>query len=183
MISKIEVGATGARFPSIERLAQAVQVDPAELFTSDLPKGSMKRGAFGEISAKLSSLPETDLVWISALLDVASGAGTIDSKIKPFGRTNCGEANQVCRRSKKEKSISKIVPKFSTNFSRLTGPFTSSNQNKPRIHDRCFRGLRHGWMAGCHFDGWFKMTVWRRRFRPDCLGSKGSDGLDAETGR
>jgi hypothetical protein len=71
MISKIEVGATGARFPSIERLAQAVQVDPAELFTSDLPTGSMNRGAFGEISAKLSPLPESDLVWISALLDVA----------------------------------------------------------------------------------------------------------------
>jgi hypothetical protein len=71
MISKIEVGATGARFPSIERLAQAVQVDPAELFTSDLPKGSMNRGAFGEISAKLSSLPESDLVWINALIDVA----------------------------------------------------------------------------------------------------------------
>jgi transcriptional regulator with XRE-family HTH domain len=70
MISKIEVGATGARFPTIERLAQAVQVDPAELFTSDLPKGSMNRGAFGEISAKLLPLPESDLLWISALLDV-----------------------------------------------------------------------------------------------------------------
>jgi transcriptional regulator with XRE-family HTH domain len=75
MISKIEVGATGARFPSIERLAQAVQVDPAELFTSDLPKGSMNRGAFGEISAKLSSLPESDLAWVSALLDVALHRG------------------------------------------------------------------------------------------------------------
>ena len=75
MISKIEVGATGARFPSIERLAQAVQVDPAELFTSELPNGSMNRGAFGEISAKLSSLPESDLVWISALLDVALPRG------------------------------------------------------------------------------------------------------------
>jgi transcriptional regulator with XRE-family HTH domain len=71
MISKIEVGTTGARFPSIERLAQAVQVDPAELFTSNIPSGSMGQGAFGEISAKLSSLPEPDLVWISALLDVA----------------------------------------------------------------------------------------------------------------
>jgi transcriptional regulator with XRE-family HTH domain len=83
MISKIEVGATGARFPSIERLAQAVQVDPAELFTSDLPKGSMNRGAFGEISAKLSSLPETDLVWISALLDVALLRGQEQSTTKP----------------------------------------------------------------------------------------------------
>jgi hypothetical protein len=64
-------GATGARFPSVERLARVVQVDPAELLTSDLPSGAMNRGAFGEISAKLSSLPESDLVWISALLDVA----------------------------------------------------------------------------------------------------------------
>jgi transcriptional regulator with XRE-family HTH domain len=65
-ISKIEVGASGARFPSIERLADAVGVDPAELFTSAIPAGSMNRGAFGEISAKLSSLPEPDLLWISA---------------------------------------------------------------------------------------------------------------------
>ena len=89
MISKIEVGATGARFPSIERLAQAVQVDPAELFTSDLPKGSMNRGAFGEISAKLAPLPESDLVWISALLDVALLRGREQSipKLKrPVGR-------------------------------------------------------------------------------------------------
>jgi transcriptional regulator with XRE-family HTH domain len=90
MISKIEVGATGARFPSIERLAQAVQVDPAELFTSELPKGSMNRGAFGEISAKLSSLPESDLAWISALLDVALRRGREQSMAKskrPTGRT------------------------------------------------------------------------------------------------
>jgi transcriptional regulator with XRE-family HTH domain len=90
MISKIEVGATGARFPSIERLAQAVKVDPAELFTSELPKGSMTRGAFGEISAKLSSLPETDLVWISSLLDVVlrRGPGQPAAKSKrPTGRT------------------------------------------------------------------------------------------------
>lgn len=82
MISKIEVGATGARFPSIERLAQAVQVDPAELFTSDLPSGAMNRGAFGEISAKLTSLPEADLAWINALIDVALLRG----KELPSGR-------------------------------------------------------------------------------------------------
>jgi transcriptional regulator with XRE-family HTH domain len=89
MISKIEVGATGARFPSIERLAQAVQVDPAELFTSDLPTGSMNRGAFGEISAKLAPLPESDLVWISALLDVALLRGreqSIPKSKRPVGR-------------------------------------------------------------------------------------------------
>jgi hypothetical protein len=31
----------------------------------------MSRGAFGQISTKLSALPETDLIWISELLDVA----------------------------------------------------------------------------------------------------------------
>jgi hypothetical protein len=61
---------TGARFPSIERLANAVEIDPAELYTSNLPSGSLSRGAFGEISAH-SSLPEPDLVWVSALLDIA----------------------------------------------------------------------------------------------------------------
>jgi hypothetical protein len=87
MISKIEVGAPGP-FPSIDRLAQAGQVDSAELFTSNLPTGSMSQGAFGEISAKLSPLPESDLVWIKVLLDVAflRGAGAIDSKIKASGR-------------------------------------------------------------------------------------------------
>jgi transcriptional regulator with XRE-family HTH domain len=90
MISKIEVGATGARFPFIERLAEAVQVDPAELFTSDLPNGSMNQGAFGEISAKLSSLPESDLVWISALLDVALRREAGGRKIKTTCRANGG---------------------------------------------------------------------------------------------
>lgn len=71
MISKIEVGATGARFSSVERLAKAVQVDPAELFTSDIPNGSMSLGVFGKISAKLSILSESDLAWINALIDVA----------------------------------------------------------------------------------------------------------------
>jgi transcriptional regulator with XRE-family HTH domain len=75
MISKIEAGTTGARFPSIERLAEAVQVDPAELFTSALPAGSLSQGAFGEISAKLSRLPETELVWVNALLEVALRRG------------------------------------------------------------------------------------------------------------
>lgn len=71
MISKIEVGATGARFPSIERLASAVSVDPAELFTNQIPTGVMGSGAFGKISSRLATLPEADLVWVDRLLDVA----------------------------------------------------------------------------------------------------------------
>jgi hypothetical protein len=102
MISKIEVGATVARFPSIERLAKAVQVDPAELFTSELPKGSMNRGAFGEISAKLSPLPETDLIWISALLDVvAPGTGAVDGKTNRSAGRNVAKPTKFAVAAKK----------------------------------------------------------------------------------
>lgn len=88
MISKIEVGATVARFPSIERLAQAVQVDPAELFTSSLPTGPMSQGVFGEISGRLASLPKSDLVWISTLLDavLARGLEQPARSKRPVGR-------------------------------------------------------------------------------------------------
>src|SRR5437660_992513 len=50
----------------------------------------------------------------------------------------------------------------------------------PEFIHRFFMELRHGWMTYCQFDGWFKMTILRSRFRPDCLGSKGSDGLDTK---
>jgi hypothetical protein len=55
---------------------------------NDLPNGSLSRGTFGEISAKLSSLPEADLIWVSALLDVALRMrehSTAKSK-RPVGR-------------------------------------------------------------------------------------------------
>lgn len=35
MVAKMEVGVTGARFPTIEKLAVALEVDPAELFTTE----------------------------------------------------------------------------------------------------------------------------------------------------
>lgn len=35
MIGRIEAGTTGARFPSIERIAKALDVDPAQLFSTD----------------------------------------------------------------------------------------------------------------------------------------------------
>lgn len=90
MISKIEVGATGARFPSIERLATAVDVDPAELFTNEIPSGSIRRGSFGEVSAKLAALSENDLVWINDLIDTALARGRIPTPspgtVKPKAR-------------------------------------------------------------------------------------------------
>lgn len=79
MIAKIETGVTGARFPAIERLAQALEIDPAELFTAEIPHSSIRRGAFGEISATLVGLSETDLLWLKGILDAALGRPKIDA--------------------------------------------------------------------------------------------------------
>ena len=71
MITRIEAGQTGARFPSIERLAKALRIDPAELFTMDLPAGSLQSPALAEITAKLAGLSERDLAWAGNVLDAA----------------------------------------------------------------------------------------------------------------
>ncbi|WP_206605865.1 helix-turn-helix domain-containing protein [Rhodoblastus sphagnicola] len=61
MVGKIESGSSGARFPVIERLAEALAIDPAELFTVCLVEGAIRRGALHEISAHLAELSEEDL--------------------------------------------------------------------------------------------------------------------------
>jgi transcriptional regulator with XRE-family HTH domain len=43
MVAKIETGKSGARFPVIERIADALDVDPAELFTTQLPPGLFRK--------------------------------------------------------------------------------------------------------------------------------------------
>jgi len=72
MISKIEVGASGARFPVIERLAAALHVDPAELFSTDIRTGrAAEDDVFADLSARLWGLPEPELRWLSELIDAA----------------------------------------------------------------------------------------------------------------
>ena len=70
-IAKIETGVTGARFPVIQRLADALKIDPAELFTTEIPSGALMRGKFGDISTRLARLSEPELEWVRTLLDVA----------------------------------------------------------------------------------------------------------------
>jgi transcriptional regulator with XRE-family HTH domain len=71
MIGRIEAGHTGARFPSIERIATALGIDPAELFSPDIPQGSGQRAALTNMTARLSGLSDRDLVWVDQLLDAA----------------------------------------------------------------------------------------------------------------
>lgn len=71
MINRIERGVAAARFPNITKLAQALEVDPAELFTPDLPAGAGQRRALTNLVARLSAMPDRDLEWIDRLLDAA----------------------------------------------------------------------------------------------------------------
>lgn len=71
MVAKIEAGSSGARFATIERLASALKLDPAELFSTEIPSGAINRGIFGEISSMLAPLPDADLALVHDLLKVA----------------------------------------------------------------------------------------------------------------
>lgn len=71
MINRIERGVAAARFPNITKLASALEVDPAELFTPDLPAGADQRRVLTNLVSRLSTLPDRDLEWIDRLLDAA----------------------------------------------------------------------------------------------------------------
>jgi len=70
-VAKIEVGATGARFPMIEKIAGALQVDPAELFSAEVPSGTLQRGVLRELTVRLAGLPDDQLRWIGGVIDAA----------------------------------------------------------------------------------------------------------------
>lgn len=71
MISRIETGGTGVTFPTIEKLARALQVDPAELFILDPSPGSDRRPAMIDLTARLAKLDDGDLRWAADLLEAA----------------------------------------------------------------------------------------------------------------
>jgi len=71
MISKMESGASGASFAMIERLSDALSIDPAELFTPDLPGSHFQRSAYGRITRQLTGLDEEELVWLEAVISAA----------------------------------------------------------------------------------------------------------------
>jgi transcriptional regulator with XRE-family HTH domain len=71
MVSKIEHGNTGARFRVISLLAEALGVDPAELFTPNLPEGELHRAPLTEIISRLGSLADNELRWLNGVIDAA----------------------------------------------------------------------------------------------------------------
>ena len=71
MVSKLETGASGARFPVIERLAQALEVHPAELFTADMIPDRLHRPQLQFIIEKLAGLDDRELTWINSIIDAS----------------------------------------------------------------------------------------------------------------
>lgn len=71
MVSKIEGGNSGARFGVITQLAGALEVDPAELFTPDLPAGQLQRAKLTEITSRLASAGDGELQWLKGILEAA----------------------------------------------------------------------------------------------------------------
>lgn len=69
MIGKIENGSSGARFPVIERLARALSIDAAELFSLCPTDSSPRSETFNNILIRLASLSEEDLAKLSRVLD------------------------------------------------------------------------------------------------------------------
>lgn len=71
MVSKIEGGNSGARFGVITQIAEALGVDPAELFTPDLPAGQLQKSTLTEISSRLASLGDSELKWVQGIVESA----------------------------------------------------------------------------------------------------------------
>ncbi len=71
MIARVETGGSGVRFPNLQRLATALQIDPAELFSSDIPRGALRREPLTNLTARLAGLSDADLAWVTDLIDVA----------------------------------------------------------------------------------------------------------------
>lgn len=71
MVSKIEGGNSGARFGVITQLSEALGIDPAELFTPDLPAGQLQRSTLTEITTRLASVGDSELRWLKGILEAA----------------------------------------------------------------------------------------------------------------
>ena len=70
-INRVERGVAGVKFSNIDRLAAALKVDPAELFTTELPPGALQRRELTNLVARLSVFSAADLAWIQQLIEVA----------------------------------------------------------------------------------------------------------------
>ncbi|WP_320198274.1 helix-turn-helix domain-containing protein [Agrobacterium sp. rho-13.3] len=70
MIAKLESGAIGASFATIEKLSQVFSTDAASLFRLDATDNRFNP-QLNAVVSRLAVLSEHDLIWISAIIDAA----------------------------------------------------------------------------------------------------------------
>jgi len=68
MISRLETGSTGARFPTIYRLASALEIDAGAFFTDQIETGATERPEFRKLTAMLSRLTDEQLVFVQGVV-------------------------------------------------------------------------------------------------------------------
>jgi len=69
MVSRIEAGSTGVRFGTIDKLADAMKIDPAELFSPSIPGTALERQRLTMITSRLARLSDKDLDWVENVLE------------------------------------------------------------------------------------------------------------------
>ena len=71
MIGQMETGVSAPSFNTVETLAHALEIDPSELFTTNILNKSVTSRHIHDISAELSKLDETDLLWVRGIIEAA----------------------------------------------------------------------------------------------------------------
>ena len=71
MVAKIEGATSGARFRVIEQIATALDIDPAELFTAELPGSRLGKTGLFDLTSRLALLDEAELKWMRGIIDAA----------------------------------------------------------------------------------------------------------------
>lgn len=69
MIGRMETGRSGARFPNIERLCAALEIDFGELFSIASNNPVVENPKLQTIMLRLAKMSDTDLDWVNGVLD------------------------------------------------------------------------------------------------------------------
>lgn len=69
MVARVEMGRTGVSFDTIEKLANALHVDPAEFFTTELAQGAFKGTQHGKLIGRLAALRPEEVAWLERIVE------------------------------------------------------------------------------------------------------------------
>lgn len=71
MIGRLEQGKSGASFPTITKLADALGIDPAELFSPDRTRELIASKEIESLFLAVAPLDDSDIAWLTELVRVA----------------------------------------------------------------------------------------------------------------